>query len=140
MVNDNFIPVRVHARDQAGEFQRLGEQYGAQWTPATLVISPDGKERHRWEGFVGTDDFLAQLGLGLGQAAFARGDWDAAERAFNDVATEYPQGDAAPEATYWAGVSRYKRSGDGSELVATRERLDEKYAGSTWARKAAVWR
>jgi len=32
------VPVRVHVRDQADEFKRLGERYGVQWTPTTLVI------------------------------------------------------------------------------------------------------
>ena len=47
--------------------------------------------------------------------------------------------DAAPEAQYWAGVSRYKASGDPSHLGATGKRFTERYADSTWAKKASVW-
>ena len=132
--------MRVHVRDQAEEFQKLGERYGAQWTPTTLVIAPDGTERHRVEGFLPAEDLLAQLGLGLAQVAFARGEWDAAERHFRAVADGYPESDGAPEAVYWAGVSRYKATQDGAALGATARELDDKYAGSTWAKKASVWR
>jgi hypothetical protein len=41
-VNDNFIPVRVHVKDQAGEFKRLGERFNAQWTPTILLVDSNG--------------------------------------------------------------------------------------------------
>ena len=132
--------MRVHAREHADEFRTLGERYGAQWTPTTLVLDADGTERHRVEGFLPADDMLGQLGLGLGQLAFAHGDWSSAERHFRAVADGYPDSDAAPEAVYWAGVSRYKATQDPAALDSTARHLDERYAGSTWAKKASVWR
>lgn len=139
VVEKEFVPVRVHVRDQAAEFQRLGERYSAQWTPTTLVLDANGVERHRVEGFLPTEDLLAQLLLGLGKVAFAKGDWSAAERRFSVVADGSGTGDAAAEATYWAGVSRYKGSHDASALAETARRLTERHAGSTWAKKASVW-
>ena len=139
LVDRKFVPVRVHVREQAADFQRLGQQYNAQWTPTTLVLDPDGTERHRVEGFLPADDLLGQLGLGLGHAAFAHGEWDSAEREFRAVADEYPASDAAPEAVYWAGVSRYKATQDPAALGATARQLGERYARSTWAKKASVW-
>lgn len=139
LVEGEFLPVRVHVREQASEFQRLGQRYGAQWTPATLVLDPEGVERHRVEGFLPAEDMLAQLKLGLAQAAFGSSDWSAAERRFQVVADEHPDTDAAAEAVYWAGVSRYKKSGDSAALADTAKRLNERYAGSTWAKKASVW-
>ena len=140
LVEEEFVPVRVHVREQASDFQQLGERYGAQWTPTMLVLDPDGSERHRVEGFLPADDLLAQLQLGLGQVALKRGDWQVAERRFSGVADAFPEGDAAPEAVYWAGVSRYKATDDGGVLGATARRLDERYADSSWAKKASVWR
>ena len=49
LVEEEFVPVRVHVQKQAAVFQRLGERYGAQWTPTTLVLDADGTERHRVE-------------------------------------------------------------------------------------------
>jgi aquaporin Z len=37
--------------------------------------------------------------------------------------------DAAPEGAYWAGVTRYKRSGDASALGATHKRAPVGFAG-----------
>jgi hypothetical protein len=139
MIAEHFVPVRVHARDQAEEFQRLGERYGAQWTPTTLVLSADGKERHRIEGFVPADDFLAQLSLGLGRADFDEGRFAEAERRFRGVVERHAESDAAPEALYWAGVSRYKATNDPAALKETAKAVGSRYPGSAWATKASVW-
>ncbi len=139
-ITENFIPARVHVKDQASDFQRLGAQYNASWTPTILELDPDGVERHRIEGFLTADDFLAQLRLGLGHAAFRRQQWKEAEGHFNEVVNSLAETDAAPEARYWAGVSRYKQSGNPTALSDTEKALRERYEGSTWAKKASIWK
>jgi len=139
LVKDRFVPVRVHVKDNAAEFQRLGAMFDAQWTPTTLVVDGTSKERHRVEGFLPKGDFASQLELGLAKAAFARGGFGESEHAFEEVLRKYPDTDAAPEAQYWAGVSRYKSSGDAKALNDTTTRFKERYADSTWAKKASVW-
>jgi Tetratricopeptide repeat len=138
-IQDNFIPARLHVRDQAEDFKRLGQRYNAQWTPTVLVIDPGGVERHRIEGFLPEEDFLAQLTLGLGHSAFARQQWDEAERRFREVVDRFPKSDAAPEALYWAGVSRYKGKGDAAALADTGREFTRRYQESSWAKKASVW-
>jgi len=138
-ISENFIPVRVHVREQADEFKRLGARYNAQWTPTILVIDPSGEERHRIEGFLPAPDFLAQLTLGLGHAAFKRSDFREAEKWFREVVEKYPQTEAAAEALYWAGVARYKATGDASALADTARRFRDRYQESSWAKKASVW-
>ena len=138
-ISERFVPVRVHVKDDAAEFQRLGGMFDAEWTPTTLVLDSEPKERHRVEGFLPKDDFTSQLELGLAKAAFSAGRFDEAERIFEDVLRKYPQTDAAPEAQYWAGVSRYKSSNDPKHLSAVTERFRTSYADSTWAKKASVW-
>ncbi len=139
MITEHFISVRVHIRQQTDEFKRLGARYNAQWTPTILIIDGDGQERHRVEGFLPADDFLAQLRLGLGHSAFARGDFAEAERRFLEVMETTPSSEAAPEALYWAGVSRYKGTGDASALVDTARQFQRRYQDSSWAKKASVW-
>ena len=39
----------------------------------------------------------------------------------------------------WAGVARYKATGDAAALKDTAERFKKRYADSTWAKKASVW-
>lgn len=138
-VTERFVPVRVHVKEHADEFQRLGRQFGAQWTPTVLIVDASGHERHRIEGFLPADDFIARLALGHAHAHFARGDFAAAARHFEEVMQRHPQSEAAPEARYWMGVSKYKETNDATPLVETARDLQQRYAGSTWAKKASVW-
>jgi TolA-binding protein len=138
-VTERFVPVRVHVRENRDEWQRLSAQYGVQWTPTILIVSPDGKEQHRIEGFLPADDFMSQVELGLAHAAFKRADYSNAETSFRDVASKYPKTDAAPEALYWAGVAKYRSSDDAAALHETAGVISRQYPQSTWAKKASVW-
>ena len=139
-MRQRFVPVRVHVREQKEEFQRLGERYNAQWTPTILILDAEGQERHRVEGFLPADDFSAQLLLGAAKAAFARGAFSDAERVYRDIVQQHPQSDVAAEALYWAGVSRYKESGDASALADTARAFADRYTETPWAKKSSVWR
>ena len=140
LIGESFVPVRVHVKEQAGEFKRLGERFGAQWTPTVLLIDGKGQERHRIEGFLPAEDFLAQLHLGTAHTKFAAGDYAAAAQLFDEVLSTAAAGDAAPEAQYWAGVSRYKASGDAAALKDTARRFTERFQDTSWAKKSSVWR
>jgi TolA-binding protein len=138
-VNENFIPARVHVKDDPQLFQKYGEKYGAHWTPTILELDSDGAERHRIEGFLPNDDFLSQLMLGRAQIAFAAQQWDEAERRFREIVDKFPDTDAAPEALYWAGVSRYKATHDATFLKKTADAFKDRYQDTTWAKKASIW-
>ena len=134
-ITENFIPVRIHIKEQPAVFDR----FGAQWTPTVITLDSDGQERHRFQGFLPTEDFLAQLELGLAHAAFARKDWSGAEERYRKIVKEYSRTEAAPEALYWAGVAKYKESGDAASLKETAEKFKKKFSKSTWAKKSSVW-
>ena len=138
-VTRHFKPVRVHVKENAADFKRLGERFTAQWTPTTLIVDRTGTERHRIEGFLPAQDFLSQLELGVAKAAFARKDYASAERLYREVLERYPETDAAPEAQYWTGVSKYRATNDPSALKATRDAFRQRYQNSAWAKKASVW-
>ena len=133
-VTENFIPVRIHVKEQPQNFER----FGAQWTPTIMLLDPDGAQRHKIEGFLPADEFLAQLELGLAHAAFARNDFADAAQRFGTIATR-DDNDVAPEAIYWSGVSRYKQTNDPTALVETNQKLSSRFPGSSWAKKASVW-
>ena len=135
MIRENFVPVRIDVRENPGAMER----FNAQWTPTILLLGPDGKEHHRIEGFLDVDDFLAQLTLGLAKIAFAEKEWDRAARWFDEVLDRHPSADAAPEAQYWRGVTRYKATNDPAALAATTAAFKERYSDSTWAKKASIW-
>jgi hypothetical protein len=140
LVNENFLPARVHVKRDPEAFKRFGERYSAPWTPTILELDAEGVERHRVEGFLPADDLLAQLQLGLAHMAFHEERWADAERRFREIVDQLPRTDAAPEALYWAGVARYKASGDGKALKDTARDFTQRYQESTWATKASVWR
>ena len=138
-VGEHFLPARVNVREQPEDFQRLGARFGAEWTPTILLLDPQGTERHRIEGFLPPDDFLAQLGLGRGRLRFSAGDFADAERQFREVVDRHPDTEAAPAALYWAGVSRYKATNDAAALAETGEAFRRRYQETPWAKKASVW-
>jgi tetratricopeptide (TPR) repeat protein len=138
-IDQHFIPVRVHVREQADAFKQLGARYSAQWTPTILIVDEGGEERYRIEGFLPTNDFLAHLKLGLGRAAFARSDFDEAQRWFREVVDEQPDSEVAPEALYWIGVAKYKATGDAAALADTYKQFQTRYKDTSWATKASVW-
>ena len=138
-VTENFIPARVHVKDDSALFQKYGEKYGAQWTPTILMLDSRGEERHRIEGFLPTDEFLGQLMLGRAQIAFAEQKWDEAERRFREIVDKLPDTDAAPEALYWAGVAPYKETQDAGSLKRTADAFKDRYQDTSWAKKASVW-
>ena len=125
----------MHVKENPQGFER----FGAQWTPTVIVADPDGTERYRFEGYLPAEDFMAHLALGLAKAAFANGRFDDAERGFRTVAARHPDSELAPEAVYWAGVSRYKGTNDAGALRDTARTFEERYQGSSWAKKASVW-
>lgn len=134
-ISRNLNPVRLHVKNHGKEMER----FGVTWTPTVLVLDPEGDERYRIEGFLPTADFLAQLHLGLAQTAFKTGKYAEAEKRFRKIVDEFPENDAAAEALYWAGVSRYKGANDASALGATAAAFKQKYVDSPWAKKASIW-
>jgi hypothetical protein len=138
-VTENFLPARIHVREQKEDWARFSERYGVQWTPTILVVDPAGTERHRVEGFLPAQELIAQLALGLGRSAFARQQFGEAEKRLRDVVDRFPATSAAPEALYWAGVARYKATNDAAALAETAGAFSRRFQDSTWAKKASVW-
>jgi hypothetical protein len=138
-VSEHFVPVEVHVKHHAGEYRRLGDRFGVQWTPTLLVIDGAGQERHRIEGFLPAHDLIGQLALGLGHSAFTAGDYAEAQRRFEEILDRHADSDAGPEALYWMGVAKYKATNDPSALTETAASFARRFQASTWAKKASVW-
>jgi TolA-binding protein len=134
-ITENFIPVRIHIKEQPQSFER----FSAQWTPTIIILDSDATERHRFEGYMPAEEFLAQLELGLAKIAFARQQWSEAEQRYREIAEKFPNSEVAPEALYWAGVAKYKGTNDPSALGETAQAFKQKYPESVWAKKSSVW-
>jgi hypothetical protein len=135
LIDEHFLPVRIHIKEQP----RMWHRFGIRWTPTVMVLSPDGDEVRRVEGYLPADELEAQLRLGLGYLAANKKDWAAAERWFGEAA-ESPGTDAAPEGLYWRGVARYSASHDANELKATYQSFTRRYQDTSWAKRASIWK
>jgi hypothetical protein len=134
-INDHFIPVKIHVKEQPEAFGR----FGAEWTPTVLVADANEKEQHRIEGFLPAPDFTAQLNLGLAHAARSRGDFAEAEKIYRQLATDDAHEDVAAESLYWAGVAKYKATNEAAALADTAAAFKQRFTNSAWAKKSSVW-
>lgn len=134
-ISSNFVPVKIHVKEQPDTFKR----FGVQWTPTLMILDSDGKEQYRFEGYLPPEDFLAQVDLGLAKSDFAHGAFADAERRFREIVQKYSKSETAAEAAYWAGVSKYKASGDAGALRETAAETKRLYPASSWTKKASVW-
>ena len=121
LITDAFIPVRIHVKEDAEAWKTVGTDLGVQWTPTILITDHGGVERHRIEGFLPAEDFLAQLALGLAKAASATVT-SPTPRSACPVVEAHPKTETALEALYWAGVSRYKGTNDPTARKTPRAR------------------
>ena len=135
LIESHFIAVRLHVKKHPEAMER----FSVNWTPTVLLLDANGNERHRIEGFLPADDFLAQLYLGLGHMAIAAKDFAKAEESFREVMLKLPDTEEAAEAQYWAGVARYKATNDAGALKDTAAAFKERYADTSWAKKASIW-
>ena len=128
--------MRIHVKERLQDFAR----FNAVWTPTLSLCEADGTERHRFVGFYALEEFMAQLALGVAKAAFGRRQFEEALHAFERLAADFPNTDAAPEAVYWAAASAYKATGDGEFFQKGAEELGRRFPHSIWTKKTIVWR
>jgi hypothetical protein len=114
----------------------LMERFGIKWTPTFLVLDTEGKEHHRFLGYVPSDDLLAHLGLGMGKILFDTDRMEEAIAQLQTVVQRHPDAGATPEAVFLLGVAGYKHTHDAKELRKAYETLKARYPQSEWARRA----
>ncbi len=131
----DFIPLQIDFNKN----KALVKRFGVKWTPTIIIFDGDGNEHHRFVGFLPPEDFIAQLLLGKGKAEFDQDNFEQAIQCFQEILVRFPKADAAPEAQYYLGVSKYKASHDPKELKLTVEPLQRDYPNSEWTKKARVY-
>jgi uncharacterized protein YyaL (SSP411 family) len=57
-INAGFIPVRIDGRSRMD----LVKKFDVKGAPTTLVLSPQGNEKHRFVGFQSPTEYLQELG------------------------------------------------------------------------------
>ncbi len=131
-VEKDFTPIQVDFNKN----KALVKRFSVKWTPTIIIFDADGNEHHRFIGFLPPDDFIAQLILGKGKVEFDQDHFEQGIQCFQEILVRYPKADAAPEAQYLLGVTKYKASHNPKELKLGLEALQRDYPNSEWTKKA----
>jgi tetratricopeptide (TPR) repeat protein len=129
-----LVPVRVLITSQP-----LPQQFKVQWTPALVLLDAEGEEHHRTVGFLPPEELIPSLMLGIAKSYFDRGQFSLAAKFLEELLAEYPKSGAAPEATYYLGVTHYKNTHDPSALKQAAKALQGNYPETEWAKRASVY-
>ena len=121
-INKNVIPLRVPS-DQ----QPLSTDFNVQWTPALMIIDHNGKEHHRTVGFMGVEELIPSILLGIGNAYFNNAQFQEALDCYDKILNQYPASDSTQEAIFQTGVSRYKSTNNPMPLKEAYEKLNDEY-------------
>lgn len=127
------VPLRLNVfqdREAARRFRVF-------WTPTFLYIDADGREYHRTMGWLPPEEFAAQLLVGVGLVRFQQNQFDAAAECFREAVSRFERSEGAAEATYWAGVCRFKKTKQTAPIYEACRTIVERFPGSAWAKKLA---
>jgi tetratricopeptide (TPR) repeat protein len=130
----HLVPVRVLSTSQP-----LPQQFKVQWTPTLVLLDAMGEEHYRTVGFLSPEELIPSLLLGIAKSHFDRGQYSLAAKLLEQLLAEYPKSAAAPEATYYLGVARYKDTHNPGALKQAAEALQAHYFESEWAKRASVY-
>lgn len=134
-IEENFIPLRIPS-----DSKPYPEKFKIKWTPALIVLGPDGEEHHRTVGFLGPEELIPSLLLGLGKYHFDHDRFDPALSGLEHLLADYGRSASAPEAVFLRGVCGYKQSHDPKPLKAAYERLQADFPASEWTKRAYPYR
>ena len=134
-LNGRVVPVRVPHNHKP-----LAEKFGIKWTPTLITLDSEGKESHRTVGFLGPQELIPSLLLGMGKAHFEAGGFAEAIALFDEILGDAPGSDSAPEAVFLRGVGLYKSTKDPKPLRIAYDKLTSDYPGSEWTKRAYPYR
>ena len=134
-INNYLIPLRINVNDPS-----LLEDYHHIWTPTIAVLDLNGREVQRTIGFLGPDEFIATMDLGIAKVRMDAGKYDTAMIPLKSLMETLPKSDSIPEAIYFSGVTLYKQSNDPRKLKEAYEKLLRDYPESPWTKRASPYR
>jgi tetratricopeptide (TPR) repeat protein len=130
-INKHFIPLRL-----LSEEKHFAEEFNVHWTPTIIIMDQDRTAHHRTMGFLSPEELIPLLYLSIGKASFDAENMDRALVYFDNLLTEYPKSDFAPQGIYLQGVSRYKSTNDPKPLREAYDKLNAKFPASYWTKRA----
>jgi hypothetical protein len=131
----NFVPVQIETSDTA-----MTQKFAVSWTPSLIVLDADGREHYRTVGFFTPEDLVATFLTAKGRWALDTDQPADARAIFEEVISFYPDKDAAAEATFFLGVSKFKLSHDPEALREAYDLLNANFPHSMWSKQADPYR
>lgn len=133
-VKNHVVPLQVLSDSD------LAKEFNVKWTPTLVTLGQGGEECHRTLGFLGPEEFIPSVMLGIAKTLFEAGLFDKAISAFDKVVDGYAESNSTPEAIYLRGVSLYKHTSDPSHLRKAFEILSAEYPDDEWTKRAYPYR
>ena len=127
------IPIQFD--NTADAAQPIIKRYHHIWTPDLRILTGDGDELYRWNGYLPPAEFASQLLTGLAQARLRLREFDTAIALYEETLKRFPTAINAPEAQYFLAVANYRKSGEGSDLLKGWHRLEWRYPLTEWTVK-----
>ena len=134
-IERDTVPVAVDIDTQ----KEMCKRYRVEWTPAFVICDNEGNELERWEGYLPKEDFVPQLILSKGLAAFHLQRYDEAVREFELLIDEHPASELLPEAEYYMGAASFKLTGETDRLSEACHELIMTHPDSPWTKRCSIW-
>ncbi len=134
-INQHFVPLRIPS-----DAKPYAVDFNIHWTPSIIILDEEGREHHRTLGFLAPEELIPSLYLAIGKSSFDTENLDKAQVYFDNLLTEYPKSDFAPQGIYLQGVSRYKSTQNPQPLKRAYELLNAQHPASYWTKRAYPYR
>lgn len=129
-VESNAVAIQIN--NEEPQSKSLLDRIHHIWTPDLRILTSDGFELYRWDGFLPPPEFLGRLVCGFAMANLRLRRYKEAETLYVEVLTKYSTSYAAPEAQYYLGVTRYRADPNSSELLVQWHELRSRYPSSEY--------
>ena len=129
------VPVMVDIETH----KELAEQFRVEWTPAFVICDCGGNQLERWEGYLPKEDFVPQLMLAKGLAAFHLQRFDETVRELEMLIEEHPASELIPQAEYYMGAASFKLTGETNRLSEACRELIMTHPESPWTKRCSIW-
>ena len=127
------VPLKLNTSDPAAE--PIIQRYRHEWTPDLRILEATGYELALWNGYLPPFEFAPRFLSAVAQANFRLKDFDKAIDIYTDVLARFPTSLAAPEALYYLGCSKYRKTHETNELLRAWHELEKTYPYSEWTVK-----
>lgn len=134
-IYNHLIPLRINVNDDT-----ILEVYHHFWTPTLAILDSNGNEVQRTIGFLGVDEFIARMLLGIAKVRVDAGEYVSAMIPLKNLLETLPESNTVPEAIYFRGVTLYKETNDPGKLKEAYEELLNNYPDSAWTERAYPYR